>query len=270
MRIDQNRLLPSSEARSTLPALLDAAGEGRIFHIARDRAVAAHLVPPNALIVTSEVEADVRIGLMTHTAAWWVGEIPRSGYRNAGDNLGRLLAWTWECDEAAAVKWFASYALALFDQLEDRHIARPAFGPLWWGVTVALRGFLRDGPIADYEGAIRNRLPELGFGNLFTESELAGHGRLHGDDDPWPDAEPFGHGWAKTRWRDIKVGEFVPDPALGYEFGSIDDWCRVDAVADDATLRQADGSVKSWPVDGNAWVPFRNQQSWNWGQNSRP
>lgn len=262
MRIDQYRLFSSTEARSTLPAILDAAGEGRTSHVIRDRTVAAHIVPPDALVVTNDVEPAIRVAVVSEKAAWLVTEAERNGYRNAGDSLGKVLAWTWESRPDTAVRWFASYALALFDLLEARRIARPAFDTLWWAVNVALRGFLLDGAISDFERTIRERLADLGYDNVFTAAELAGRGRERGIDDPWPDTESFGLGWAKKRWRDIDVGDFVPDPQLQYEFGSVDDWCRV--LSTDGALRRMDGGETHLSIDENSWVPFRAQGPWHW------
>ncbi len=55
MRLDSKRLISATEARSTLPALLDGARGGSISHILRGGAVVAHLVPSDALVITPDV-----------------------------------------------------------------------------------------------------------------------------------------------------------------------------------------------------------------------
>jgi antitoxin (DNA-binding transcriptional repressor) of toxin-antitoxin stability system len=269
MRLDSNRLISATEARTTLPSLLDAAREGHITHILRDRTVAAHLVPGDALIITGDIEPDLRTHVARTTAGYFVDDIESSGYRHPGDDIGRILAWVWACQEDAAVAWFGTYAAAVAEQLKERRIARPAFDQLWWAMTVALRGFMLDGPIADYEQAIRHRLHDLGYGQLFTPSELAGHGRQRGADDPWPDGQPSGRGWAKRRWQDITTTNFVPDPRLGHTYGTPDDWSRVEAIApNEATLLHNDGTQSTIAINPDEWVPFHTTAPWRWGPDS--
>jgi hypothetical protein len=137
-----------------------------------------------------------------------------------------------------AARWFGAYADAVSDALKAQGIARPPFEPLWWATTVALRGFLLDGPICDFEVAVRTRLFDLGYGFLFVPSELAGRGRSRTTDDPA--GHSWGTGWAKKRWNDIKEGDFVPDPAPD---------TRLDTVA----------------INPDELVPFCSRASWRWG-----
>ncbi|QIV79877.1 hypothetical protein [Mycolicibacterium frederiksbergense] len=277
MRIDQNRLVPSTQARTTLPALLDAAHDGRIAHILRDGAVAAHLIPADLLVVTGNVEAALNYSVARHNAAWMADRVEEVGYRHAGDDIGRILAWTWECREDTAVTWFGTYVEALVEILSSRAIARPSFTSVWWALTVALRGFMLDGAIDDYEAAIRERLSDLGHGGLFGAAELAGQEVLRSSEDPWPHTPPFGGGWAKKRWGDLSSSVdgsrdlFVPNSTHGYAYGSDDDWLRVEAVdvthgrTGTASLRSADGGQVVTDISAGLWTPYRTEKPWRWG-----
>lgn len=261
MRLDRNRIVSATDARTTLPALLDAATEGRTTHILRDRAIVAHVVPADAQLITADVEATLQWSVANAEASYFVEEIEQDGYRNAGDGIGKVLAWAWECSPDTAVRWFRIYVYALFGTLDGLRIGRPAFGQLWSAVRVGLRGFLLDGPIRDFETALRETLS-----GVFSAAELAGAGRERDAGDPWPDIDRPTGGWAKRRWRDVAAGMYVPDPAWAYVFGERDEWCRVESVAaGEEVLVRRDGGRKTWSVDEAVWVPYRTKDPYSWG-----
>src|SRR5699024_2914128 len=131
------------------------------------------------------------------------GEIDNDGYHHAGNAIGQILGWLWQCSDVAALRWLARYAAALTDALARRRINGPPFDPLWRSVSLSLQIALEPDVIADFQRSARGRLPD--FIDIFTAAELAGGDRPRGDDDPWPDTTPAGRCFAKKRWTDIRV-----------------------------------------------------------------
>lgn len=268
MRLDPKRLVPAVGAGNTLPALLDAAVAGHTTHIVADRRVLAHLVPADTLVVTDTIEQVLLQPAVRAEATRFADEVEKTGYHHAGNTIGQLLGWLWDSSADAALRWFAGYATELTAALGDRRIARPPFDPLWKAVRIALDVDLAPDAVTDFEAAARGRLPE--FTGLFTAAELAGQGRQRDADDPWPDATTGGRCFAKKRWSDVRVGDFVPNHR-GAELDYDDGWCRVEQLAEelDATrvsLRDADGQDMVQTVHDRAvWLPTRSREPWQWG-----
>lgn len=264
MKSDPARLVPAALARATLSTLLDAAVAGYATHIVGDQEVVGHLIPADALVLTADIAELLLRPAVRAEATRFSGEIEKDGYHHAGNTIGQILGWLWESSSGVAVCWTAHYAAELADALTARRIARPPFDPFWKAVQLALNISLGGDVIQHFEIAVRSRLPE--FTDLFTTSELAGHDRQRDADDPWPDTTVGGRCFAKKRWNDVQVGDFVPnhrEADLDYDDG----WCRVEQLdAGRAVLRDADGQQIVRPVDdGTAWLPTRSREPWQWG-----
>lgn len=264
MRLHPTRLVPATDAGRTLPALLDAAVAGRTSHIVADQQVVAHLVPADTLVLTDVIEDVLLFPAVRAEAVRFADEIEKDGYHHAGNAVGQILAWLWESSSDAALRWFARYATELTDALRDLRIARPPFDPLWGAVRIALDVDLTPSAVQDFEADVRGRLPE--FTGLFIATELAGHGRQQDAADPWPDATTGGRCFAKKRWCDVRVGDFVPNHR-GAELDYDDGWCRVEQF--DLTrvlLRDADGQdIVQTVEDSTMWLPIRGREPWRWG-----
>jgi hypothetical protein len=72
-------------------------------------------------------------------ARWLADEVERSGFHQAGDSIGLVYGWLWQCDPEAAVHWLAGYGNAVTLEFESRGWMRPAFGPLWRAMRIALK-----------------------------------------------------------------------------------------------------------------------------------
>lgn len=131
----------------------------------------------------------------------------------------------------------------------------PRFDPLWAALRPALSPCLIPDDLAAFEAAARDRLG--------AEDPRP--------DDPGPQLTPAGRCFARKRFRDVRVGDFLPaspDADLDYD----DRWCRVERF-DPAesgviglSLRDADGQrVQQTVADGAAWVAVRSREPWNWG-----
>ena len=247
-----------------LSTLLDAAAAGRAAHLVRDHEVVAHLIPADTLVLTADIAELLLRPVIRAEATRFSDEIEKDGYHHAGNTIGQILAWLWESSSDAAVGWAASYAAELTDALTARRISRPPFDPFWRAVRMALSIGLSDELTQHFEIAVRNRLPE--FTDLFDTSELAGNDRPRGVGDPWPDTTGGGRCFAKKRWSDVRVGDFVPNPH-GADLDYDDAWCRVEALdAEQAVLRDADGQQIVRPVDDSSvWLPTRSREPWQWG-----
>jgi antitoxin (DNA-binding transcriptional repressor) of toxin-antitoxin stability system len=264
VRSDPTRVVPATQAQTTLSALLDAAVAGQATHIVRDQTVVAHLVSADTLVLTADIEELLLRPAIRAEAAQFSGGIEKDGYHHAGNTIGRILGWLWESSSDAAVCWTAYYADEVTDALTDRRVARPPFDPFWRAVSIALDIDPAGSPIQDFESDVRSRLPE--YTGIFTPSELAGHGRPRDADDPWPDTTARGRCFAKKRWSDVRVGDFVPNHQ-GADLDYDDGWCRVEQLgAGRAVLRDTTGLDIVQPVDdGSVWLPTRSREPWQWG-----
>lgn len=247
-----------------LATLLDAAVAGRATHIVRGREVAAHLIPADTLVLTDDI-ADLLLRPAVRAEATVLsGAIENDGYHHAGNTIGQILGWLWESSADAAVGWTAFYATELTEALAARRVARPPFDPFWNALRMALNVGLTGDATRQFETALRARLSD--FTDLFTSAELAGQDRPRDADDPWPDTTRGGRCFAKKRWGDVRVGDFVPGH-LGVELDYDDAWCRVEQLdAGQAVLRDADGQRITRPIaDPAGWLPTRSREPWQWG-----
>ncbi|MBS9536002.1 hypothetical protein KIH27_20675 [Mycobacterium sp. M1] len=224
-------------------------------------------VPPGALVLTPDIEEVLLGNAFGAEAARFAAEVEQSGYQHAGTTVGALLSWLWEAGGDAAVRWLARYATTVADALAARGIARPPFDPLWRAVRLGLNFETCSDPaeqIAAFEAAARTHLAD--FTEVFTAAELAGHDRARGAADPWPDTTATGRCFAKKRWRDVRVGDFVPARA-GVDLDYDDGWCRVEQFdAGQILLRDATGQRSTVVVDdSSAWLPVRTREPWQWG-----
>lgn len=264
MRTDPTRLVADTQAPGVLPALLDAAQAGRATHIVHDKTVVAHLVPAGALVLDTGIEEALLGAVVGAEAERFAGEIEKHGYQHPGNTVGQLMGWLWESSGDATLRWLGRYATDLSDALAVRRIARPPFEALFKAVRTALAPNLTGDAIGEFETTARGRLAE--FTDLFGAAELAGHGRQRDPDDPWPDTTAAGRSFAKKRWSDIRVGDFVPRQP-GAELDYDDAWCRVERLdATDVLLRDADGQDVTAPApDRVQWLPVRGREPWQWG-----
>ncbi len=247
-----------------MPALLDAAVAGRATHVVREQQVVAHLVPADTLVLTAGIEEVLLRPAVKAEALRLSGEIEKDGYQHAGNTIGQILGWLWESGGDSAVRWMAYYADELTNALTARRAARPPFEAFWKAVRMALDVGLDTDAIQDFQRSLRTRLPE--FTDVFTASELGGNGRQRAADDPWPDMTAAGRSFAKKRWSDVRVGDFVPGHR-GVDLDFDDGWCRVEQFdAGAVMLRDADGQKAARPVeDSGEWLPTRSREPWQWG-----
>lgn len=264
MRIDPNRLVPATQAQTRLPALLDAAAAGHATHIVDNERVLAHLLPADALVLTPDIEEALLGTAVRAEAARFSGEIENAGYHHVGNTIGQMFSWLWQSSSDSAISWVARYATELADALAARRIGRPPFDPFWKAVRIALDIDAPDTAVQDFETALRTRLH--GFTDLFTAAELAGDTRHRDADDPWPDTTAAGRCFAKKRWSDVRVGDFVP-PHQGVDLDYDDGWCRIERLdAGQAVLRDATGQhFTSQAPDDTTWLPTRGREPWQWG-----
>lgn len=277
MKVDLERMLRASDVRTHFSAVLDDAANGKVTHVIREGQVVAHIVPAdkkvvpaNALVHDNNELLVMMRATLDSEADWLATDVGRSGFHQAGDSIGRVLGWIWDCDPEEAVHWFAQYSIAVTEQFERRQWARPPLAPLWRALSIALGVRLTKDEISDYEQAVRAHLSD--YSNPFSSEEIAGHARLRRGDDPWPDTTVYGLGWAKKRWSAVTVGEFVPNPERGFELGTDDeDWCRVTSLhetGDDISvgLLRADGSEFDHHLpNGESFVPFQQNGPFRWG-----
>lgn len=258
VRLDPNRLVSAAAAPATLPALLSAAVAGRTTHLVDDGRVLAHLVPANALVITGAVEELLLAPAVHAEATRFADEIARHGYHHPGTVIGAILAWLWESSADAALRWLTAYTAELTAALTAGALSHPSFEPLWAALRPALGGYLVPDEVQDFEAAARAR--------------LAGGGAVRcGPRDPWPEVTPGGRCFAKKRYADVAVGDFIPGHP-GADLDYDDGWCRVERLdlqepgVIRASLRDADGqhAVHTAP-DATIWVPSRSAQPWHWG-----
>lgn len=264
VKVDPSRAVPADAAAARLPALLAAAAAGRASHLVDGGEALAHLVPPDALVLTGAIEATLLGAVFDAQAARFAVEVEATGYHHVGNTVGAVLSWLWESAPAAALHWLAHYADALAAALADRAVAAPPFRALWPAVTIALDFPDHPEQAPAFEAAARRWLTELT--DLFDPAELAGAERVRGADDPWPDVTAGGRRFAKKRRRDLRAGDFVPAEA-GADLDFDDRWCRIVALAPAAmTLCDATGQHAAVPIGAPGdLTPVRSREPWQWG-----
>jgi antitoxin (DNA-binding transcriptional repressor) of toxin-antitoxin stability system len=265
MKINPQRIMNASDARAAISSVLDNALAGYVTHISREGKIEAHVVPANALVHEGNELDAMMVGALESAARWLADDAIKSGFHQAGDSIGRVFAWLWDCDPDKAVTWLAAYGISVIEEFQSRGFMRPSFGVLWEVLANALGVGLSRGDIRDFELRARERLP-LHI-SPFTLDELAGRPRPRGTDDLWPDTTDSQHGWVKKRWRDVVVGDFVPNPDFGYELSLGDEhWCRITRIDETAiTLSRHDGNALDYASSPDQWVPFQCYGPWRWG-----
>jgi antitoxin (DNA-binding transcriptional repressor) of toxin-antitoxin stability system len=153
MEIDATRLIGVTQARQQFASLLDQAAFGKTFHLMRDGAIAAHLVPSCALVVNNRgVEGTLLAPLIHQTAQRFGREfIERGDNANPGDDLGRVLAWLWDCDHDKALRWLGEFSAELALVLAEHQCSPPTFEQFWEALSTSLRVALSDASIDDFE-----------------------------------------------------------------------------------------------------------------------
>lgn len=125
-------MLRASDVRTHFSAVLDDAANGKVTHVIREGQVVAHIVPAgkkvvpaNALVHDNNELLVMMRATLDSEADWLATDVGQSGFHQAGDSIGRVLGWIWDCDPEEAVHWFARYSIAVTDQFERRRWARP-------------------------------------------------------------------------------------------------------------------------------------------------
>lgn len=271
MLINQHRVRNVSDTRAQLSAILDNAQQGYTTHISRDGQIAAHVVPPNALVHRGNEFAIMMSATIDSCAHWITNDATATGFHQAGDPIGIVFGWLWRADRHKAMDWLAVYTDTLTGIFEGRSYARPAFAPLWRALRIALGASLDSEEILEFEAFMREHLQDQI--TPFTLDELAGRERPRGDNDPWPDTAPTGKGWIKKRWRDVVVGDFVPNPDNAYQLTVGDEnWCRVITLTEsEATVQRVDGTHTTFALAdaGSHWVPFQSDTPYRWDSFAR-
>lgn len=271
MLINQHRVRNVSDTRAQLSTILDNAQQGYTTHISRDGQIAAHVVPPNALVHRGNEFAIMMSATIDSCAHWITNDATTTGFHQAGDPIGIVFGWLWRADRHKAMDWLAVYTDTLTGIFEGRSYARPAFAPLWRALRIALGASLDSEEILEFEAFMREHLQDQI--TPFTLDELAGRERPRGHDDPWPDTAPTGKGWIKKRWRDVVVGNFVPNPDNAYQLNVGDEnWCRVITLTEgEATVQRVDGTHTTVALAdaGSHWVPFQSDTPYRWDSFAR-
>ena len=151
-------MINARDFRSSLSYALDRARDGATTHITRDGRIDGHLVPPDALVHDGNELLVLMTAALEVEARWLADQVQQSGFDQAGDAIGMVFGWLWQCDYAAAVQWLARYGDAVTVEFESRGWMRPAFGPLWRALSGALKVRLADAEINDFQAAARAHL----------------------------------------------------------------------------------------------------------------
>lgn len=145
MKIRPTRLRSVTDARAQFNSLIADAEAGLTTHVVKGSKVVAHLLPANARVIDDAMLLDAMI--IAHaedetahaaTAAWRDGH-----FLNAGDPLGRLLAWAWHTDAHLLCKIVAIIHRALQNAVRQT----VDFDTLFDGLHIAMRVNLDDGEI---------------------------------------------------------------------------------------------------------------------------
>jgi hypothetical protein len=136
-------------------ALIADAEAGVTTHVVKGSKVLAHIVPASSRMVDDEQLLDAFIiahaeDETAHAAqdAWRDGE-----FLNAGDPIGRLLAWAWHTDGHLLCKTVAIIHRALQNAVGQT----VAFETLFDGLHTAMRVNLDDGEIREIRTALEQR-----------------------------------------------------------------------------------------------------------------
>lgn len=266
MLINQQRIMTMSAARAAFTDVLDRAAEGGTTHISRDGQVCAHIVPVTALVIQGN-ELDVLMAAaIDESANWLADDVAKSGFFQAGDDIGRVFAWLWRCDPDQAVHYLGSYAHKVTNTFEARGMVRPGLKVLADTLNVALGVSLTKDEARDFQEYARPRLRE--WYHPFSAQELEGGDRPRDADDPWPDVTPTGKAFAKKRWRDVTRQQFVANPDRAPEFKiGLEHWCQVSRVEDTTVfLTHHDSSTSTVSLDevGDQFVPFQHYGPLGW------
>ncbi|MEB3023435.1 MULTISPECIES: type II toxin-antitoxin system Phd/YefM family antitoxin [Mycolicibacter] len=157
MEIDTTRLIGVTQARQQFSSLLDETESGKTFHLMRENVIVSHLVPARTLVVSNFGVEGTLLGPLIHqTASRFAQEISERGYCGGpGDDLGRVLAWLWDCDRGKAVRWVGEFGLELGRALALQRCAPPTFDQFWAALSTSLQAALSDAAIDDFEAYAR-------------------------------------------------------------------------------------------------------------------
>lgn len=267
MLINQRRVMNVSQTRAALKTVLDDAHQGCTTHISRDGEIAAHIVPPNALVHRGREFAIMMNATINAAAQWITNDAAATGFSQAGEPIGRVFGWLWRSDRHKTMKWLAVYAEAVAQAFDNHGYATPTFAPLWHAFKEALKASLTDEEILEFEAFTRDSLKSQPR-TPFTPDELAGRDRPRCDDDPWPDAASTGKSWVKKRYRHLVIGDFIPNPDFAHQLNiGNEHWCRVNELTpSNAVLQRFDGTATTivFADAGSHWVPFQGHQPYNW------
>lgn len=147
VNIRLNRMRSITQARNAFSTLINDAEEGLTTHIVKGSTVVAHLVPSNAPILDDRSLRHALIAALAARDAALVGadEWREARLWNAGDTIGRLLAWTWRTDSNLCLQAFALF----HDNLQQVVGSTIELSAIWPGIEVAVRIVLDGGEIAD-------------------------------------------------------------------------------------------------------------------------
>lgn len=113
--ISESRLSSVTDARNSFSALLGDAERGLFTHIVKGSRVVAHVVPADAYIIDDAPVLELMLTAVAEDQAaysaqnsWVDGRL-----RNAGDNLGLVLAWAWQTHRHVFSRTLAIYHHAL-------------------------------------------------------------------------------------------------------------------------------------------------------------
>lgn len=148
VNIRSTRMRSATEARNTFNELLGEAERGMITHVVKGSRVAAHIVPANARIIDDTALLELILITVAESEATYAAENAwgERGLWNAGDSMGRLLAWAWQTDRNVFAR-----AIAIYHRALEAALGQHIFGPteLVPGIETALGVGLSDSEIRE-------------------------------------------------------------------------------------------------------------------------
>jgi len=145
--ITPTRMRSTTDARNTFNELLGDAERGIVTHIVKGSRVVAHLVPAKARILDDSALLELLLISVGESEsayaaenAWLDGHLA-----NAGDSMGRVLAWAWQTDRHVFARALAIFHRGL-EAARGEHVGRAEFVP---GIETALGVRLNDSEISE-------------------------------------------------------------------------------------------------------------------------
>ena len=155
MKIRPNRLRSVTEGRAQFNALIADAEAGVTTHVVKGSKVLAHIVPASSRVVDDE---QLLAGFVVAHAEHETGHAAQDAWRegkflNAGDPIGRLLAWAWHTDAHLLCK-----TVAIIHRALQNAVGRTVdFETLFAGLHTAMRVSLDDGEIREIRTLLERR-----------------------------------------------------------------------------------------------------------------